>query len=836
MEKIRKYKWLLRFVLAAIIFIIVFLDSGKFLDNLSLERVRQYLNSYGITQLLAIGLLGIISNIPSIGYDLVLSRKTKIKEKWKKIITISYAINAYNKTVSLIETIYVGLRYFFFYKKAEKKAEFPKTIDSILPFQIIGLSILAFITSLLVLSGHWTGYADRYVLIIHSFSLYFIGLLVLVNLTSFKVFEGLSMKDQLTLAATSILEWATLCSSFLLVGLVIGIDFDLLLVAILVIVASLIGILSTIPGGWGSFDLVTLAGLMSMGLSGELALTWLIVYRLGVFILPFFLSTGIFFQQLVSDAKNKLAHDVGNILRSLLHKANASFIYLYGLIFIAPIVDLTDVKLVNEMTNLLFQNHLNLINNFLSIAIGILYVFIGRLVFCKQEKALNILIPSSLVTVLYLLVNGGGWWSILAHILMIALTYLTRKQHFRIKFLYAWEDLTVDLIIISLVSIINFNQIGQDIMRKPQLSISISLIYIVLFIFFMILLLKALLSYLKSDQDNLKLKTDILTFIDFKTKYGTSLEGNLYFTGDKSIFYYENEGGEKTIAFQYAIEGNKLLVLSEPFGLESDQHAALEAFIEISDRLSYQPVFYEVGEKTTLKLHDYGYHFLKLGELALVAAQKFSLQGHRMKNQRYVLSRFEKDGLSFQVLKAPHKEETLAKLKEISDKWLGSRKEMGYSLGFFQRDYLQACDLAIVTNSDGRIIAFANLLRDELGQKLGIDLMRFDKNSSPNATMDFMFIKLFLYAQKEGYHFFSLGMAPLSNVGLKPTAPILERFVHLVYKYGNKFYSFSGLRRYKAKYASKWLPHYISYFPHSWLIYDIIALLIVSKRPVDKEI
>ncbi|MGZ7204829.1 hypothetical protein ACXWOS_10305, partial [Streptococcus pyogenes] len=80
-------------------------------------------------------------------------------------------------------------------------------------------------------------------------------------------------------------------------------------------------------------------------------------------------------------------------------------------------------------------------------------------------------------------------------------------------------------------------------MRKPQLSISISLIYIVLFIFFMILLLKALLSYLKSDQDNLKLKTDILTFIDFKTKYGTSLEGNLYFTGDKSIFYYENEGG-----------------------------------------------------------------------------------------------------------------------------------------------------------------------------------------------------------------------------------------------------------------------------------------------------
>lgn len=62
-------------------------------------------------------------------------------------------------------------------------------------------------------------------------------------------------------------------------------------------------------------------------------------------------------------------------------------------------------------------------------------------------------------------------------------------------------------------------------------------------------------------------------------KYHSNLYANLYLTGDKNIFYYENEAGEKTVAFQYAIEGNKVLVVSEPIGSKPDTDLALEAFI-----------------------------------------------------------------------------------------------------------------------------------------------------------------------------------------------------------------------------------------------------------------
>lgn len=219
----------------------------------------------------------------------------------------------------------------------------------------------------------------------------------------------------------------------------------------------------------------------------------------------------------------------------------------------------------------------------------------------------------------------------------------------------------------------------------------------------------------------------------------------------------------------------------------------------------------------------------------MVDSIDFTLEGSQKRNQRYVLSRFEKDGLHFEILPAPHDEKTLKTLKIISDKWLGARKEIGFSLGFFQEDYLQACDIAVVKNPENQIIAFANLLRDESDMKITIDLMRHDEDLSPNSTMDFMFIKLFLYAKEAGCRYFSLGMAPLSNVGIKPSSPIVEKLVHLIYRYGNRFYSFSGLRNYKEKYATKWVPHYISYSPHGWLVYNVIALLLVSNRTIENN-
>jgi len=57
-----------------------------------------------------------------------------------------------------------------------------------------------------------------------------------------------------------------------------------------------------------------------------------------------------------------------------------------------------------------------------------------------------------------------------------------------------------------------------------------------------------------------------------------------------------------------------------------------------------------------------------------------------------------------------------------------------------------------------------------------------------------------LWAQEKNYAEFSLGMAPLSNVGASPYARINERLAALAFRYGNNLYNYQGVRKYKEKF------------------------------------
>ena len=113
--------------------------------------------------------------------------------------------------------------------------------------------------------------------------------------------------------------------------------------------------------------------------------------------------------------------------------------------------------------------------------------------------------------------------------------------------------------------------------------------------------------------------------------------------------------------------------------------------------------------------------------------------------------------------------------------------------------------------------------------------MRHNPSTAPSGSMDYLFIHLFDYFKEQGIQFFDLGMAPLSKVGQSRKSFIQERIASLVYNFGNRFYSFQGLRDYKEKYASKWVPRYTLYSRDSWIVYVILALLIVDNRTISKN-
>lgn len=70
-------------------------------------------------------------------------------------------------------------------------------------------------------------------------------------------------------------------------------------------------------------------------------------------------------------------------------------------------------------------------------------------------------------------------------------------------------------------------------------------------------------------------------------------------------------------------------------------------------------------------------------------------------------------------------------------------------------------------------------------------------------------------------------------VGTMKTSYTSEKIAHMVYKYAGRIYSFKGLRAYKDKYASYWIPRYTSNAPGNWLLYSMLALVLVGRRPVE---
>ena len=70
--------------------------------------------------------------------------------------------------------------------------------------------------------------------------------------------------------------------------------------------------------------------------------------------------------------------------------------------------------------------------------------------------------------------------------------------------------------------------------------------------------------------------------------------------------------------------------------------------------------------------------------------------------------------------------------------------------------------------------------------------------------MDYLFIELMLWGRNQGYRWFNLGMAPLSGLEAHPLAPAWHRVGNFIFRHGEHFYNFEGLRRYKMKFDPVW--------------------------------
>jgi phosphatidylglycerol lysyltransferase len=269
--------------------------------------------------------------------------------------------------------------------------------------------------------------------------------------------------------------------------------------------------------------------------------------------------------------------------------------------------------------------------------------------------------------------------------------------------------------------------------------------------------------------------------------------------------------GDKKEAFiMYAMEGRSWVAMGDPVGSQNRGRDLAWRFVELCAQYDGLPAFYQVEAQHLDLYADLGMAPLKLGEEAYVHLPSFSLDGGQRSNLRHAHNKVARIEPTFRIIPPVGVPAIEQDLRRVSDAWLAEKntREKGFSLGYFTMDYLSRCPMAVV-ESGGRIVAFTNLWLGAEKEELSADLMRYQPNC-PDGIMDYLFIETMLWGKNEGYRWFNLGMAPLSGLEDHASAPLWSKAGMLIFRYGEHFYNFQGVRLYKEKFNPQWRPKYLA--------------------------
>jgi phosphatidylglycerol lysyltransferase len=298
---------------------------------------------------------------------------------------------------------------------------------------------------------------------------------------------------------------------------------------------------------------------------------------------------------------------------------------------------------------------------------------------------------------------------------------------------------------------------------------------------------------------------------------------------DKSYFFSPSH----RCVIAYRVSDNAAIALGDPVGPEAEIGTTAREFLEMCRENGWTAAFYQTLPDFLPVYGRLRLKRLKIGDDAMVDLPDFSLQGKSKRELRCKVRQLEAMGIHCRAFEPPVPDDIIEQLKTVSDQWLRipGRRERSFTLGQFNPDYLRSNPVLVVVNSVGTVLAFINLISVNKSEITG-DLMR-RRTDAPNGTMDYLFIKLFVYARERGYARVSLGMAPMTGFQKCEDASMEERAIHRLFQKLDFLFSFRGLYRYKAKFATSWEPRYLVYGKVLELPRTALALRRLSE--VEKE-
>jgi phosphatidylglycerol lysyltransferase len=581
--------------------------------------------------------------------------------------------------------------------------------------------------------------------------------------------------------------------------------------------AQLIGLFSYVPGGLGVFDSIILL-LLSPYTKSPTIIGCLLLYRLIYYILPFMAATLIL--AIYELAKNRhLTKKVGAAFEKwapvIMPHVLAFMCFIGGSILLFSGA-LPSVKGRMEFLTDLLPLPAIEISHFLASVIGTLLLLLARGLQRRISSAYHLVIILLVFGIIFSLLKGFDYEEAII-LIIILLTFLPSYKEFYRKASIITDRLTpVWVVLIAIVISCSiwlgfFSYKHVDYSNKlwwqfvlngdaPRFLRATSGVVIVILVYAIARLLHPGTS---KEKIEISYPSETIEKIVAASKKTYS---NLALLGDKKFLLNQ----EQDTFIMYGTEGKSCIAMGDPVGPEDKLEDLLWKFRQLCDRNGLWPVLYEIDSSRLDLYLDMGMSILKLGEEGRVNLNDFSLEGAQHRDLRSVHNKILKQDYTFEIIPTDRLPNIIEQLKIISDTWLAEKnaKEKGFSLGFFEADYISKFPIAVVRKDD-KIIAFANIWQSAEKEECSIDLMRHMPDC-PNGIMDYLFVELILWCKQTGYQWFNLGMAPLSGMEDNELAPLWHKLGTFIFTHGEHFYNFRGIRHYKEKFSPLWKPKYLA--------------------------
>ena len=439
----KKYKNVIKGILFISILILVLIEFSHMRKTVSFSAVKDILRHLSVLQILSLLIFGILAVSPMMLYDYILTKELGKKISVFKLIENSWTINSLNNLIGFAGLVDVGLRYSYF-SDEEQEGKTMQGISKVMPYFMSGLSLLSFVSLLLLFFHDKNNTLKTYSFVLALASLILPVLLFLSTRKSLDYFGNLSMKKILALIGTSLLDWLFVSGFFFYVGRVLGYNVSFVNIIPLYCISICIGIVSMIPGSLGSFDLIMIGGLLHLSLNHNEAASWLLLFRIFYYFIPFFIGLILFIKSMGGQINDKflgLPGKLSNIIsRGMLHFMSNFFGFFLMASAILP-DEIHNIPIIGKMDPI----HGQLLFQFPSFLLGSLFFLLGRLI--KRHSAFTkpFSIVLCLISLIYINLGDYSVFGSLYILVFLMLLYTERNSLNRKSFFYPLEDRIKDI-------------------------------------------------------------------------------------------------------------------------------------------------------------------------------------------------------------------------------------------------------------------------------------------------------------------------------------------------------------------------------------------------------